>query len=154
MGIFDFLFGKAKDKIANDFWGELTFFEGGSLKKGGSFNAKKYFTPVSNSIDVWLAAGNSGPTSQQIDFYKLIEEQYTDVVQAITPVLEDEFGNWQEDFKIKDFEQEFSMLSINLPDCTGKPVEWEIAFSSIHDDEHMFTVIMHDFKAQHVQIDG
>jgi hypothetical protein len=154
MGIFSFLFGKAQEKVTNEFWGEMTFTEGAGANKNGGFNCKKLFTPIGKQIDVYIDTNRNGLTDLQVDFYKLIEQRYVDIVKSVIPILEDEFGNWQEGFKIKNFEQEFPLLSMQLPDCTGRPVEWEIAFSSIHDDEHMFTVIMQDLTAKHVQIDG
>lgn len=154
MGVLNFLFGKREEKHVDGFWGEMIYIEGSSLRTGGFFRCKKYFTPLARPIDVYLAAGKDGLVSQQTEFYKEIEQRYADVVKAVIPVLEDEFGNWQEGFKIKNFEQEFSLLSIHLPECINKPVDWEIPFSTIHDDDHMFTVIFRDFIADGVQIDG
>ncbi len=152
MGLFDFLFRKSRI-IEYPFWGALLFFK--SKTGEGHFKGVYIFKPLNNAIiSVFLKADPSGPTQAHSDFYKSIEDNYPAIKKSIIPVMEDEFGNWQEGFKIKDFEKEFTLSSISLPRCETTPIEWELSFDSIHDESHTFTILMKDYEATAVQIDG
>jgi hypothetical protein len=69
-------------------------------------------------------------------------------------LIEDEFGNWKEGFRIANFDQEFRPVYLRIPRCESKPVIWEIAFNSDHDLNHTFTLTMNDFEAKEILIDG
>ena len=69
-------------------------------------------------------------------------------------MIEDEYGNWIEGFKIKDFRKEFEPVYLRLPRCEHHPIEWEIAFESEHERNHTFTITMFDFEAKEILIDG
>ena len=83
-----------------------------------------------------------------------IEKKYDSITDTVIPIIEDEFRNWKEDFAIKNFHVEFSPVYLNLTQFGNGLFEWEIAFDSIHDLNHQFTVSIRDFTAQSVLIDG
>ena len=152
MGIFDFLFGK-KHRIDDDFFGsmiQMTFKD----------NSKNYyecnisFQPITTEIELGIEGNENGPIQIQKDFFSSIEKNYDKITASITPIIEDEFKNWKEDFKIIDFKKEFKPVYMFLPSCANKSVTWEIAFESDHDLNHQFTVTMNDLLALKVSIDG
>ena len=76
------------------------------------------------------------------------------MVKGIIPLIEDEFQNWKPDFKVKDFEAEFWLVSVSIPQLNEELVEWEWSFETVHDVNHTLTVHMHDDIPQGIHFDG
>ena len=153
MGLFDSIFGKSI-KIDNHFFGQMLFV--GNKKDPGKsyFECRRHFKPSDKLIEIGIDGAETGPTQIQIDFFKSIEDNYSEITNSIKPLIEDEFENWQEGFKIKDIIKEFDPVYLRLPRCETKPIIWEIAFESDHDRNHTFTLTMNDFVAKEILIDG
>ena len=83
-----------------------------------------------------------------------IEKKYTSITDTVIPIIEDEFRNWKENFAVKNFRFEFFPVYLNLTRFNKGSFEWEIAFNSIHDFNHQFSVSIKDFVAQSILIDG
>ena len=118
------------------------------------FECRRHFMPTNKIIEIGIDGDESGPTQKQIDFFKRIEDNYSEVPKAVSPLIEDEFGNWKEGFKIVNFQKEFEAVYLRLPRCETNPNIWEIAFDSDHDRNHTFTLTMSDFEAKEILIDG
>jgi len=99
--------------IQDEFWGELRFTEGGKQVKG-FFDCLKLFSPTASQVEVLLEGELPGPTLTQRNFYQQLEADFDECVEKIKPLVEDEFRNWKEDFEIKDFTQEFSLVSFQF----------------------------------------
>jgi len=153
MGLFDSIFGKSM-KIDNVFFGQMLFNVDKKDQSKSYFECRRHFKPSDNQIEIGIDGAEIGPTQIQIDFFKSIEDNYSEITNSIRPLIEDEFGNWQEGFKIKDFNKEFEPVYLRLPRCETKPIIWEIAFESDHDRNHTFTLTMNDFVAKEILIDG
>lgn len=153
MGLLDYIFGKPK-KIENDFFGTMLFIEDKKAPLRSYFECRRHFKPISGLIEISIDGDESGPTQRQIDFFNSIENQYTEIVNLIKPLIEYELKKWQEGFKIKDFNKEFIPVHLILPRCETKPISWEIAFESDHDQNHTVTVSMSDFQAKEILIEG
>lgn len=152
MGLFDFIFGKPIE-VENQFFGRMRFV--GNKKDPGKnyFECKRFFTPKNDHIEISINGHMEGPTQKQIDFFKNIETNYSEISKSVTILIEDEFRNWKDDFTIKDFNNEFKPVHLFLPSCETQPIVWEIAFESGHDLNHTFTLTMHDFVATEILID-
>lgn len=153
MGLFDSIFGKSM-KIDNVFFGQMLFNVDKKDQSKSYFECRRHFKPSDNQIEIGIDGAEIGPTQIQIEFFKSIEDNYSEITNSIRPLIEDEFGNWQEGFKIKDFNKEFEPVYLRLPRCETKPIIWEIAFESDHDRNHTFTLTMNDFVAKEILIDG
>ncbi len=153
MGFFDSLFGKTQ-KIDHDFFGHMIFNGGKTPTATDYFECRRHFKPSGNIIEIGIDGDISGPTEKQIDFFKSIEDNFASITKAVAPLIESEFRNWKEDFKILDFSKEFRAVYLRLPRCESKPVIWEIAFESDHDKNHTFTLTMNDLEAKEILIDG
>lgn len=153
MGLLDFLFGKTQ-KIEHDFFGQMKFTGSKVPAQTDYFECRRHFKPAEKIIEIIIDGDISGPTQTQVDFFKSIEDNYPAITKAIAPLIEDEFGNWKDGFKIGDFNKEFKPAHLNLPRCDSKPIIWEIVFESEHDRDHIFTLTMHDFEAKEIHIDG
>ncbi len=153
MGFLDFIFGKPT-KLENEFFGTMLFLEDKKDALKSYYECRRHFIPSDKAIEIGIDGDVTGPTQKQIDFFKSVEENYSIIAKAISPLIEDEFGNWKEGFKINDFLKEFEPVYLRLPRCENKPIVWEIAFESDHDRNHTFTLAMSDFNAKEVLIDG
>lgn len=153
MGLLDFIFGKPT-KLENDFFGTMLFLANKKEPHKSYFECRRHFAPTNKIIGIGIDGDESGPTQKQINFFKSIEDNYSEISKAITPLIEDEFRNWKEDFKIVNFQKEFDAVDLRLPRCETKPISWQIAFESDHDRNHTFTLTMSDFDAKEILIDG
>lgn len=153
MGLFSSLFGKT-EIIEHDFFGKMIFNGGKVAGPTDYFECSREFSPIGKVIEIGIDADKSGPTEKQISFFKTIETNYSAIKQSITPLLEDEFINFIDYFHIVDFEQEFVPVYLKLPRCETQSIVWEISFESTHDENHLFTITMHDLEAKELQIDG
>ncbi len=152
MNIFNFIFGKKKKKIENEFFGEVQICESKSGKF--IFRSKRYFSPINQKIELEIEGNEFDKLDFANSFFVKIESSYQEVIDAVTPILEDTFQNWKEDFKIIDFYKEFQPIYLNLPIKKSMQDDWEIVFETIHDPNHQFTIIMSDMKAKEINIDG
>lgn len=152
MGLFDLIFGTTK--INNEFFGKMLFLGDSKDPSKSYFECRRHFKPSDKTIEIGIDSAETGPTQIQIDFFKSIEENYLVITNSITPLIEEPFGNWQEGFRIKDFNKEFEPVYLRLPRCETKPIIWEIAFNSDHDRDHTFTATMTGFVATELLIDG
>ncbi len=153
MGFLDFIFGKPT-KLENEFFGTMSFLEDKKDSLKSYFECRRHFKPSDQIIEIGIDGEVTGPTHKQIDFFKSIEDNYLTITKAIVPLIEDEFGNWKEGFKINNFCKEFEPVYLRIPRCENKPIVWEIAFESDHDRNHTFTLKMSNFDASEILIDG
>jgi hypothetical protein len=153
MGLRNFLFGKPV-KIENYFFGQMRFIGNKKDSSKSYFECKRFFKPGNETIAIGISGEITGPTRQQINFFESVEYNYDEISNSIIPVIEDEFRNWKEDFKIIDFKKEFIPVYLTIPRCETKPVAWEIAFESEQDRNHTFTLTMENFTAISILIDG
>lgn len=153
MALFDFIFGK-KTKLENKFFGIMLFIEDKNDESKSYYECRRHFIPSDNTIEIGIDGDTTGPTEKQINFFKSIEDNYSIITKAISPLIETELRNWKEGFKINHFEKEFDPVYLQLPRCESKPINWEIAFESDLDRNHNFTISMSDFEAKDILIDG
>ena len=83
-----------------------------------------------------------------------MEAVFDTYIPKLQRLIEEEFRNWRPDFKIKDFKQEFRSEFMVIPIFDAKPLHWELLFSTIHDQNHDFTIDFIDEEPQGVFIDG
>ena len=151
MGLFDIF--KKPVAIQNDFFGNLRFRK---MKAEGKsyFEGKGIFKPTGKEIEYFITANEDGPDQKQKEFYNWIQENYSDLVIKFKPLIEDEFRNWKEDFTIKNFDSEFQLVALTIPNQDMKPLKWDLSFDTEHDENHQFTVEFSGVEPQAVLIDG
>lgn len=112
------------------------------------------FAPTGSTIEYLLEADGPGPTEAQRQFYRHLQATYADCVARVEPLLLDQFRNWQPDFEFQDFAQEFTLLAVNIPRLHTLPAAWSLTFSTVHDDDHEFTINFLGEQPTGVSIDG
>ena len=130
-------------KIHDEFFGILTV-------EDGYFIGEKYFKPVNVSIAL-LVEGKKINAFQR-DFFVELESRYASLLPIAKTEFENEFKNWKPDFEIKDFEQEFTLISIDIPD--KEDAEWSLGFECIHDINHYFSIYFKQWNFLTIIIDG
>ena len=153
MRLLDFLFGKPI-KHFNEFFGWMIFHENKKEPVKSFYACEHYFEPSAKNIEVLINGDLSGPREVQIDFFKVIEENFFTISKSIIPLIEDEFGNWKEGFKVHNFQEEFDPICIQILRCENNPVVWKISFDTLYDENHAFTLTMSEFEAKEIGIDG
>jgi hypothetical protein len=156
MGLWSFLFGKSV-KITDSFFGELLFMEVRVDPANSYFEGWRHFKPIDEKIEVGVSGSLDGPTQVQKDFFRQIESDYKLLIQRVTPLIESAFHEWQPDFRVNNFEQEFKPVYLFIPDCLQNSIVWEIAFESVpglvsYNYPYILTVEMADYEPQHVSV--
>jgi hypothetical protein len=151
MGLFNLF--KKPSILLDDFFGELRFMDFKDSSKN-YFEGKGYFQPTNNETEYLILADINGPTDSQKDFYKKLQSNFSEYIEKIKPLIEEEFRNWKEDFTIKDFNNEFNLVCITIPRFDIVPLIWDMAFTTIHDLNHNITIEFVDNEPNQIQIDG
>ncbi|UOQ71766.1 hypothetical protein [Hymenobacter cellulosilyticus] len=154
MGFREFLFGRQL-RLEDEVFGSLLYFDCKN-PENNYFEGKRLFTPTGTRIEVLLTAGPSGPSTAQHAFYEQIEAQYPTLLPALAWLITTEVRNWQPDFEIQNFVEEFQPTLLELPAISkaAGPVDWELSFETIHDQNHTFVVSRQGFTPYKVQVDG
>lgn len=150
MGIFNFF--KKTPVIHDNVFGQLLFRES-KVPSRNFFSGKALFAAIDKEIRLLIYADQAVPTQEQKDFYQQLQNSFTEYIQKVKPLIEDLFRNRKHDFQIKAFNAEFTLDALTIPSFKGKPLQWEMMFTTIH-DHHYFTVNFKDQEPDGVTIDG
>ena len=151
MGLFN-LFKKSVF-VQDDLFGRLQFVDFKDSTKN-YFEGAGFFAPTQSETDYLIRADIEGPTEEQRQFYLDLQANFEQYVEKITPLIEGEFQNWREDFKITNFTKEFSLVCITIPRQDILPMVWEMAFTTIHDLDHHVTIDFIGNESNGILIDG
>lgn len=151
MGLFDIF--KKPTILQDDFFGALRFMDFKDTSKN-YFEGKGHFAPTANETEYLIEADKEGPTEEQRQFYRDLQANFTQYIEKIKPLIEDEFRNWKEDFSIKDFNREFELVCITIPRFDKQPMTWDMAFTTIHDENHHVTIDFVGDQPNGILIDG
>ena len=151
MGLFNFF--KKPIKIQDPVFGELNLTAFRERSKD-FFTGEGYFNKENPKVGFIIHAESAGPAEAQYTFYKKLQEDYPALIEKMIPLITDEFLNWKEDFRILDFNTEFKMDSVTIPNQAMQPMVWDICFTTIHDKNHWVTVNFLDAEPDFVMVDG
>lgn len=139
MGLFSFL-NKRTKQMQDDVFGLITFRPYKQLDID-YFVGEVYFKPLDKNVDFFMYAPHTGPTQAQKDFYRHIENTYASLVQKAIPFLLDALKSNNHLIEIKNFEEEFTLVCIVIPEMNdGKSTEWKLEYSTTHDALNHYTV--------------
>lgn len=150
MGLFDIF--KRKPRFADDLFGELVY-------STFSHQADNFFEGCvkfhSQEIGVTIDADEFGPTQKQKDFYITLRDNYPKIKDdIIIPYLHKELIVWLNKEPIVEFDTEFIIDGISLPDITDQPIAWSMTFYCIKID-HYLTIEFIDLSPKEgVIVDG
>lgn len=147
MGFWNFILGKKKEIIEDDFFGKLTVDNGYS-------ESKQYFQPTNSFIDLLLALNNNKPNAEQKAFYQLIENKYDELIPILTKSIEEECIKGHYNLQINDLKKEFTLVGLDLSLCDLKPIDWNIYFDTIPNEKYYYfiNISMNDFEVEDIII--
>jgi hypothetical protein len=143
--IVEFIFGKIRE-VDDDFFGKM-------LDAGSYYECRRLFSPINDIIEIGIDGDETGVSKIQKEFFKQIEKDYKLISENVTPIIEKELNKWNSNIVIDNFEKEFTPIYLRIPNCEESPLNWMIAFETIH-DSHMISVNMIDFEPDSILIDG
>jgi hypothetical protein len=151
MGLFDLF--KKPQVIKDEFFGTLRFM---SFKDSSKdyFEGKGKFKPTGDIIEYFIKGDIIGPTVEQRDFFNKIQDSYDEIIAKVSPIVEDEFKNWKDDFKILDFKKEVRLVAVTIPRIQARPLIWDMSFESIHEHDHQIVIDFKDFEPDASTLDG
>jgi hypothetical protein len=148
MGLFDIF--KSKPNIQDTVFGELKLTSGNN----SFFSGRQIFAPLKKEVEIIIMTTENVVTPEQHKFYSELQTNYNEYKSKMTPIIEDTFKNAIDNFSIVDFDKEFKLTTIMIPDFNEKPLVWNLSFETVHDLDHIFSVDFNDYEAIDVQIDG
>jgi len=151
MGLFNLF--KKPTIIQDNFFGSLRFMDFKDPSKN-YFEGKGYFTPTQSETEYLIQADIEGPTDEQQQFYRDLQDNFIHYIQKIKPLIEEEFRNWKEDFEIKNFTNEFALVCLTIPRHGLRPLIWDMTFTTVHDLNHQVTIDFVDNEPNGILIDG
>ncbi|MCR5886601.1 hypothetical protein LRS06_02190 [Hymenobacter sp. J193] len=152
MGFFDFLFSKPV-YLEDKFFGQLQWL--GDKAQTGYSEGKRIFQPTGQVLEFNISAQKTGPTAAHSAFFQWVEAQYPALCGAAGPLITAEFGKWISGFQIQDFEREFTPTFLSIPANAADPLaEWELAFDTVHDQNHTVTVCFVGATPVYGRVDG
>ena len=151
MGLFDLF--KKPTIVHDDFFGALRFI-GFKDSSKNYFEGKGHFASTNVETEYLIQADIDGPTDQQKMFYKDLQSDFTEYIDKMKPLIEDEFRNWKDEFEIKDFNKEFKLVCITIPRLDKTPAIWDMSFTTIHDMNHQVTIDFVGDQPNGILIDG
>ena len=148
MGLFD-RFKSMLSPVSKDdpFFGPVRF------QKAGFWEADMHFAPEDGRVEIVIAGGKNHPTEAQRRFYRELEQRYPQLKQEAGEYLLEQLRNWREDFEPDDVWTQFRLESFSLPDPDAGAQEWELVYE-LHDDGHLFCVMMNRWQVEGIRIDG
>ena len=153
MGLISFFLGKKPTIIEDSFFGRMHLMEHRKDASLSYFECYRHFEPLDGPIEICLY-GNIGPTQKQIAFFKKIENQYNTIEDAVATAITKEMRNWDPDFRIINFRNEFKPSFLVIPHCNEEPMSWEISFFSTSDPHHVFNARLRNFELEGIDMDG
>ncbi len=151
MGLFNFF--KKRQVIHDKVFGELSLEEFKD-KSQNFFAGIGYFNEANQKINLIIQVGKSEVNDTHYAFYKRLQNEYSELVDKIIPIITDEFKNWKEEFEILNFDNEFSIDNITIPNTNIQPLNWEISYTTVHDENHWVNISFSDFEPTSIMIDG
>jgi hypothetical protein len=87
MGLFDIF--KKPTILKDEFFGALRFMDLKDASKN-YFQGKGHFAATGNETEYLIEADKKGPTEEQRQFYRALQANFTQYIESITPLIEDE----------------------------------------------------------------
>lgn len=150
--IFNWLSGSPLRR-EDDCFGKMHFLEHRRKPELSYWECVCPFRTADNRIEVCVYGTREGPDDRQKAFFREVESRYSALTEAIIPLIEEEFRNWQPDWRIGNFMAEFTLVLLELPLLNGSAV-WRMNFDTKHDPDHQFTIEFCNWIPQSVHVDG
>lgn len=154
MNLIEFFFGKPENIIITDeYFGNLNFYRSKKKSDLGRFEGEVFLKPLNKNIEIGIDGVITGITEEQRKLYQEIEKNYEQIIAIIAPELITEFSKWLPNFQIIDFNTEFILTYVSIPN-TQKNKYLELCYETIHDKEHTVTITLKNFEVVQILIDG
>lgn len=150
MGLFDLF--KKPTTIQDPFFGPLRWVTNKDASKN-CYEGNRMFGPINETVEFFIQCDLSGPTSAQREFYQHLQTNYDVLIEKAIPLIEKEFRNDIEGFKILNFRKEFIITLLNIPRLEKTPFFWDASFESIGDKNYFFTIDFKDFDPIQVYVE-
>uniref|UniRef100_UPI004049C6CA hypothetical protein n=1 Tax=Flavobacterium sp. TaxID=239 RepID=UPI004049C6CA len=149
MGIFDIF--KKKPKFVDDLFGELGYTKFKDSSKN-FYDGEVNFQ--GKLIGISLDADENGPTNEQKDFFKKLNQEYNEIKEnIILPFLKKELEDYIEDAGLNNFDKEFDFDGISISQIKKGKIEWSITYDS-KPMRHFVSIDFVGMEPINITIDG
>jgi hypothetical protein len=148
------LFGepsKPLKELIHPFFGRCVFDEG----KDGLSGWEAESEVEGRTISVLIDGDETGPTEQQVAFYRNVVGDLNGLFRRIADVIGPEYEAWVRAPLPSNWRQAFAFSSVSIPPGGSDTEDWEISYDCLTDrDGHMFFVRFEQGRPVSVTIDG
>ena len=149
MGIFDIF--KKKPKFVDELFGELGYTTFKDSSKNFYDGEVKF---QGKEIGINIDADENGPTIEQKDFFKKLDDEYSEIKEKIIlPFLRNELEDNIEDSGLENFDSEFEFDGISIGKIKNEKTEWSITYDS-KPMRHYVSIDFIGMEPEHMTIDG
>jgi hypothetical protein len=122
----------------------------GSLRPQGNgiFTGEGHFYPTGKSVQIYINGLESGPSDAQRSFYIKLQQTFPVIKDKMLPFLRRELKR-----PTQDFDLEFPIHAISIPNVLAPFFEWDMTFHMKHDPKHFCTVYFQVWEPTGVGID-
>ena len=142
----ELIFGKI-EKIQHPFFGEM-------IDAGNYYECRRKFKSINEIVEIGLEKGNSDSDQNQIEFFNWLDNNYEELIDKISPILENKIKEMIPEYKIDDFKKNFRLAYLYIPKCEEKPFQWKIGFDEINELQHYCFITMNELDVLKIHIDG
>lgn len=122
-------------------------------QRAGFWEGDVYFAPEDRRYGITIDGGPDRPTDAQRAFFHELETRYPALKAVFADDLLEQLQNWNPEIRAEDVWAHFTLESFGLPDLAAGERAWEMIYE-LHDDGHLFGLLLEDWTVTGVRIDG
>ena len=123
------------------------------FQKVGFWEGKIRFAPLSSEIEVLIDSGATGPTEEQRQWFRTVEEKYLSSLPQIIDVAMPQVHEWNKELTKEKLMAELHLETISINKCEPGTHEWDITFYS-GTLEHWVNITLNEWSVINTTIDG
>ena len=147
------LFGKPPIEMTHEFFGKIVFMGGDIPEEGDYWEAELEIKEAKEPITVLVNAGQEGPTSKHVAFYKKCVSDLDALFDKCWPIFEPDFQPWTGKPFSGKWKDDFELMSIEIPRKADENNEWSVGYY-LNTANHYFTARFISGQAKYNEIDG
>jgi len=149
----EIIFGKPPIKMDHEFFGKILYMGGDIPKEDNYWEAELKIKEAREPVTVLINAGQEGPTTKHVTFYKKCVEDLDALFDKCWPIFEPDFQQWTGKPFIGKWRDDFELMSIEIPREADENNEWTVGYY-VKAANHYFTARFIGGYPKYNEIDG
>lgn len=147
------ILGKPPLEMEHECFGKMLFMGGDEPAEDDYWEAGISMVGAKEPLSILINAPVSGPTDAQVEFYQKAISDLGALFDQCWPIFEPDFQQWTDRKLSGNWEDEFELMSIEIPRDADEHNEWAVGYY-VDAANHYFTARFIDGKPAYNEIDG